>query len=102
MSESELVDQIMHALKCYPNIVARKRHGTAWGVAGDPDIYGCIDGRHFELEVKRPDGPQPTKLQRARLHSWATVGAIFGVVRSVEDALRILGIRPQPRRRPRS
>ena len=38
-----------------PGVVVRKRHGTAMGVAGDPDLYGSIHGRHFEIEVKRPD-----------------------------------------------
>jgi len=65
--------------------------GTAWGIAGDPDLTGCYLGRHFELEVKTPAGAL-TRLQEARLAQWARVGAITAVVRSVSEALAALGI----------
>lgn len=91
--EKYVVSRIVRALKDRPGVVIRKRHGTAMGVAGDPDLYGSIGGRHFEIEVKRPDGAsQPTELQCQRLREWGQSGAITGVARSVEDALRILGI----------
>jgi rubrerythrin len=86
----------MAAVKKYPGVVIRKRHGTAMGVAGDPDLYGSVNGRHFELEVKRPNDrfSQLTKLQTQRLQEWKIQGkAITGVVRSVEDALVILGLK---------
>lgn len=83
----------MAALKKYPSIVVRKRHGTAMGVAGDPDLYGTINGRHFEIEVKRPADPssQLTELQTRRLLEWKLAGAITGVARTVDEALAILG-----------
>ena len=91
--EKAVVARIMGELKTRPGVVVRKRHGTAMGVAGDPDLYGTIGGRHFEIEVKRPDDPssQLTKLQAQRLQEWKTAGAITGVARSVDDALVILG-----------
>jgi hypothetical protein len=58
------------------------------GVAGDPDITGCINGRHFEFEVKRP-GEQPTPLQARRLSEWRSVGALAAAVTSVAD-VRVL------------
>ena len=61
------------------------------GVAGDPDLYGSIWGRHFEIEVKRP-GARLTELQSQRLEEWSLGGAITGVARSVEDALAVLGL----------
>ena len=88
--ESALVAEILRALRALPGVIVRKRHGSAWGVAGDPDLYGSISGRHFEIEVKRP-GEQPTALQQARLKQWAATGALVGVARSVEDALYIIG-----------
>ena len=93
--ESAVVTRIMATLKKRPGIVVRKRHGTAMGVAGDPDLYGTINGRHFEIEVKRPNDPnsQLTQLQSRRLAEWQQAGAITGVARSVDDALRILGIK---------
>lgn len=94
--EKSVVSRIMKALKGRPGVVVRKRHGTAMGVAGDPDLYGSIGGRHFEIEVKRPSDPssQLTELQRQRLREWEQAGAITGVARSVEDALRLLGVEP--------
>ncbi len=89
--EAALVKQILAALRSAPGVVARKRHGSAWSVAGDPDIYGSIRGRHFELEVKRRDGVV-TELQQARLRDWARAGALVGVARSVAEALAILGL----------
>jgi hypothetical protein len=89
--ESTLVAEIMRALRALPGVIVRKRHGSAWGVAGDPDLYGSINGRHFEIEIKRPGAVCPTPLQQARLRQWAATGALVGVARSVEDALRIVG-----------
>jgi hypothetical protein len=97
--EKSIVARIVTALKRYPHIVVRKRHGTAFGMAGDPDLYGTINGRHFEIEVKRPDDPssQLTELQTKRLLEWKMAGAITGVARSVDEALALLG---KPHARP--
>jgi hypothetical protein len=92
--EKAVVGRITAALRKLPGVVVRKRHGTVMGLAGDPDLYGSINGRHFEIEVKRPNDPssQLTKLQTERLLEWKTSGAITGVARSVSDALSILGL----------
>jgi hypothetical protein len=91
--ESSVVKRIIAELKRHPGVVVRKRHGTVMGVAGDPDLYGTIDGRHFELEIKRPDSrSQLTERQVQRLAEWSQSGAITGVARSVDDALSILGL----------
>jgi hypothetical protein len=87
--ESLLVAEILRTLRALPGVVVRKRHGSAWGVAGDPDLYGSVAGRHFEIEVKRP-GKKPTPLQRERLKQWAVSGATVGVANSVEEALEIV------------
>lgn len=93
--EKHIVSRIMQALRTRPGIVVRKRHGTAMGMAGDPDLYGSIRGRHFEIEVKRPDGSSElTELQSQRLRDWEQAGAIVGVARSVEDAVKILDLEP--------
>jgi hypothetical protein len=97
-SEKSAVARIMLGLRKYPAVVVRKRHGTAMGVAGDPDLYGTIRGQHFEIEVKRPDDPfsQLTKLQSERLLEWKLAGAITGVARSSQEALEILGLAEAP------
>ena len=93
--EKHVVARIMKALKQQQGVVIRKRHGTAMGVAGDPDLYGSIGGRHFEIEVKRPDDPGsvPTELQAHRMQEWRAAGALVGIARTVDDALAILGVR---------
>lgn len=96
--EKGIVARILKALSGKPNVVVRKRHGTPMGVAGDPDLYGTINGRHFEIEVKRPNdySSRLTELQTRRMLEWKLAGAITGVARSVDDALKILGlVRPQ-------
>ena len=92
--EKYVVARIVKALKERPGVAVRKRHGTAMGVAGDPDLYGSIRGRHFEIEVKRPDDPGsvPTELQAQRMQEWRNAGALVGIARSVEDALAVLDI----------
>ena len=92
--EKAVVARIMKTLRNNPQVVVRKRHGTAMGVAGDPDLYGTIRGRHFEIEVKRPNDPSSvlTELQTRRLLEWKVAGAIAGVARSVDEALVILGL----------
>jgi len=89
--EKQIVDSIVKCLRKIPGCVVRKRHGTVMGVAGDPDLYGTLNGRHFELEVKR-DGNPPTTLQKMRLAEWRTGSALVGVVHSVQEAREALGI----------
>jgi hypothetical protein len=100
VSEKSQVNRIMAKLRTIRGIVVRKRHGTAMGVAGDPDLYGSYRGRHFEIEVKRPNDPRAvlTKLQAERLREWNVDGnAIVGVARTPEEALAILGLlKPDP------
>ena len=100
VSEKSQVNRIMAKLRQIRGIVVRKRHGTAMGVAGDPDLYGSYGGRHFEIEVKRPNDPRAvlTKLQAERLREWNVDGnAIVGVARTSEEALAILGLlKPDP------
>ena len=89
--EKHIVDAIRKYLRTVPGCAVRKRHGTAFGVAGDPDLTGCYRGRHFEIEVKTTAGAL-TRLQEARLAEWSRAGAITAVVHSVGEALAALGI----------
>ena len=89
--ETNIVKNIKKKLETIPGVVVRKRHGTAFGIKGDPDLYGLVRGRHFEIEVKRP-GENPTELQLSRMREWKAAGAITGVARSWEDTKEVLGL----------
>lgn len=89
MTERAIVKAILAYLNGLPGSLARKRWGGGMGVAGDPDIDGCIRGRSLQLEVKRP-GEKPTLLQVRRLEEWRKAGAIVGVVVSVDEVKDLL------------
>jgi hypothetical protein len=89
--EKAIVKSIQARLKTFAHCVCRKRH-VAMGVGGDPDLYGVLDGRHFEIEVKRP-GQSPTPLQEQRLAAWRAAGALAGVAHSVDEALEVLHLK---------
>ena len=75
MKESDLIKKILKYLNSLPQCKAIKRHGGAFGRAGEPDITGCISGKHFEIEVKVP-GKQPTVIQHKRLLEWREAEAM--------------------------
>jgi hypothetical protein len=89
--ESAIVAAIIRALKPLNGLVIRKRWTGGMAAAGDPDLTGCYQGRHFELEVKAPGG-RLTRLQQTRLTEWRAAGAITGVVHSVAEALALLNV----------
>jgi Holliday junction resolvase len=86
--ESTIVTSILKYLNGIEGCYAIKKQGTQ-NQGGQPDIFGCFDGRMLALEVKRP-GETPTKLQRARLKRWAKAGAIAAVVCSRDQVKELL------------
>ncbi len=86
--EKSIADNIMRWLKTIPCCYAEKRHGSRFN-AGRPDITGCIKGRRFEMEIKRP-GARVTRLQEEMLRRWREAGAVVGVVTSREEAGMLL------------
>jgi hypothetical protein len=85
--ERSLQDTIIRRLNEDKRTLVRCRSADAVGhFVGDPDITGCIGGRHVEIEVKVP-GEVPTRLQLIRLSYWRKVGACAVWVNSTEQAL---------------
>ena len=78
MKESTLVNNILKYLNGLPKCKAIKRHGGMFGRAGEPDITGCKDGKHFEIEVKVP-WKMPTEIQLQRMKEWTNAGALVFV-----------------------
>ena len=87
MSESSRVAAILAALNARPDCLVRKLHGDRYSVAGDPDVYGVLAGRHVCLEVKVPGGTL-TSLQWLRLRKWCVRGALVAVVEIVRPGSR--------------
>jgi Holliday junction resolvase len=96
MKESTLIPKILAALRAR-GCKCIKMHGSQYAVKGTPDILGCCPGgQMFALEVKKPGGEAPfydhveTPKQHSELMAWKQAGARVGVVRSVEEAVRLV------------
>lgn len=79
---------IVRFLNAVPGCIAEVRTQTGYGCKGGADILGCINGRHFELEVKQPKGKM-TNLQIKWLRDWAERGAITGRVEDIESTRQV-------------
>ena len=97
--ESTLTTTILRSLHHDYGAKAIKIHGSAYSLAGTPDIIGCLPGgRLFALEVKKPDRRDDppfyvnveTYKQFLELRSWQQAGALVGVVRSLKDMAMVL------------
>lgn len=68
---------------------ACKMHGSAFSVAGLPDVLCIKDGRAVWMEAKRP-GEEPTKIQSHRMRELASFGCPSAVVTSAAEARHFL------------
>jgi hypothetical protein len=84
VSEARIVDSILKYLNTLPEAKFLKRHGSAFGKGGEPDITGCLGGSHVEIEVKRP-GEKPTQRQLAALKEWQGAKAVALWVTSLDE-----------------
>lgn len=66
-----------------------KQHGSAFSLAGIPDVLAIRGGRAAWLEVKRP-GQKPTEIQIVRHQQLRDVGCPVAVVRSADEAKAFL------------
>lgn len=64
---------------------ATKLHGSAYSMAGLPDVLCIKAGRAVWLEAKRP-GEEPTKIQEHRMRELSAAGCPTAVVRSAQEA----------------
>jgi len=86
--ESSIVISIMRELRRRGAMVI-KIHGDPYMPGGTPDLIGCVSGRCFVLEVKRPER-KPQALQAQQLEKWRKAGAVVGVVTSVKEAVHLV------------
>lgn len=88
VSEKTRQSNIVKYLKAVPGCIAEIRTQTGYGIKGGADILGCINGRHFELEVKQPK-EKLTPLQAKWLEDWKQCGSISGRVEDVESTRQV-------------
>lgn len=101
MNEADLMRSIMIALSNDGHFVCRANVGLFFTQDGRPirsglpvgfsDLFGNRrdDAKAFYLEVKTPTGKVSTE-QMAFINAMKIRGAIAGVVRSIEDAQKLL------------
>lgn len=87
-NENKMNSKVVKWLNTLPGCLAEKRPAQQ-GRKGRVDITGCINGIRLELEGKIGKNT-PTKKQQYWLDKWASVGAITGVYRSIDDVRQIL------------
>jgi len=81
--EASIVRACLKYLNSLEGARFQKRHGGRTR-GGEPDISGCLSGRHWEIEVKRKGG-SPTKRQFAALSKWDAAGAFVCCVTSLDE-----------------
>jgi len=69
--------------------LAIKQHGSAFSLAGLPDVLAIKAGRAAWLEVKRP-GQSPTPIQLLRHGQLRDFGCPVATVRSAAEAKQFL------------
>lgn len=91
-AESRLQRRIQQYIRLqYPDVWLFKVHGGPFQPAGIPDLIGCLRGRMFGFEVKRPGHETPSVIQQRTIKRLRAAGAIACVVTSPREALDILG-----------
>ena len=64
--------------------VARCNSAGPGHINGDPDVYGCVRGLMFHIELKQPEG-RLTEAQRYRIDEWRSVGARVYVAHNMDE-----------------
>jgi hypothetical protein len=105
VTESTIERAILRALNTTPGVFAFKTmdqkqfrdgsyiRGSSYQIRGVSDIIALHWGKTYFLEVKTPQGQQSTH-QKAFEKKVKATGNVYAVVRSVEDAMKI--IQPEP------
>ncbi len=87
-AESAMKSAVRDALKARGAYWAAIPEGS-FAKPGDPDMVVCYKGRFIGMEGKTPEG-RLRDIQKVRRDQIRDAGGIYAVVRSVEDAMRVL------------
>lgn len=90
--ESRLQRKIQSALRREVGGWWTKIHGGPFQAAGIPDLIGCVEGRFFALEVKRPDDTKgASEIQLRTMKKIREDGeGVSCVVESPEEAVDVV------------
>lgn len=93
--EKPIVDKILAYLNGLPHRQGKaiKIHMDPYMEKGTPDIFACVKGVMFTLEVKRSPDEKPDAIQQVRLNQWEQAGAVAVVVSSLEEVRDLLAAR---------
>lgn len=89
--EASITRTLLKYLNSLPRARFQKRHGSRVR-RSEPDITGCLDGEHWEIEVKRGDNV-PTKAQYSRLEDWQNAGAVVCWVTTKQQLQKTVELR---------
>ena len=74
--QNKILAILKEAAKTYPMYFEKRQAGGYVYRAGLPDIWGLVNGRHFEVEVKAPgENPGPLQLQKEKV--FRSAGALY-------------------------
>jgi hypothetical protein len=105
IAERFVEDQVLQYLNALPGCFAFKvktggyfdtkrrafrKDASPWLIPGTSDIIGVYDGKFFAMEVKRSRGGVVSEDQKSFIEKVELKGGKAGVVRSVEDAQKII------------
>ena len=88
--ERNLQASAVRWLNQQPGTVARVNGPGPAHVTGDPDLYGCINGRMFHIELKtEAKGSATREIQDYWLEKWSEAGALTATGRSMSEVRRL-------------
>lgn len=91
--ERGIQTRILNRLKSsFPKSKWINIHVDTYGNTGEPDILGTVRGLMFAIEVKNEDG-ELSDMQKVKLKMWYQAGAKVMVVRSAQQAERLVSLR---------
>jgi hypothetical protein len=88
--EKEIAKRLDRWLAGQPRCWQLNVHGSQYQRPGVPDRLISWQGHFVAVEIKRPDGPGPSPIQRHELERIALTGGLAIVARSVEDVQKAI------------
>ena len=93
MKESGFQKKVIAFLKAKVGGHWIKIHGSSYQTLGEPDVVGCVKGKFYAFELKRPDGKgKVSDAQRIKLASIKREGGVAMVVDNLDQLRELFDI----------